>query len=75
MTTYKNNSRALNYFRDGNEKIINKDYTGAINSYSIAIGIIPKYTFVFFNRGLAKQKLGLYHQAIIDFEEVLQFFS
>lgn len=49
------------------------DHNDAINAYSRAIELNPKYGAAYFNRGCAYYALGNYGQAIKDYEKAIEF--
>jgi tetratricopeptide (TPR) repeat protein len=45
------------YFNNGNEKIKQADFTGAIADFTRAININPKYGDAYYNRGIVKAEI------------------
>ncbi|MDA2920748.1 tetratricopeptide repeat protein [Desulfobacterota bacterium AH_259_B03_O07] len=52
------------YFEIGYEKFNRGDYKGAIQNYTKAIELNPKYATAYINRAAAKGKLGKFKEAV-----------
>ena len=59
-------------FNRGITKCNNKDYSGAISDFTIAIKIDPSKATCFYNRGLAKSYIQDYRGAISDFTSAIE---
>ena len=59
------------YYHRGNAKIKLKDFQGAIDDYTKAIGINPNNASFYKNRASAKNELGDYQGAIPDFDKAI----
>ncbi len=57
------------YYKQGNEKAQNGDYTGAIELFTQTIGLQPENAYAWYNRGIAKSLLNDYAEAQKDFEQ------
>ncbi|WP_269609270.1 CHAT domain-containing protein [Prochlorococcus marinus] len=60
------------FFNSGFEKQESGDHEGAIEDYSKALEIDPKYVLVWWGRGLSKNQLGDYQGAIDDYSKALE---
>lgn len=60
------------YILRGNTKYTARDYPGAIQEYSSAIAINPRYSLAYSNRGLAKYYLNDFQNAITDFTKSIE---
>jgi tetratricopeptide (TPR) repeat protein len=69
-----NNQTAINYFKQGTEKMSASDYTGAIISLSQAITLDPKYYKAYANRGAARINVQDFKGAIEDINRALKCF-
>lgn len=58
---------AEEYFKAGREKYMNKDYKGAIDDHTKAIGLKMDYGVAYYNRGLSKAAAGDFKGAIADY--------
>ncbi len=61
-------SSAETYFQSGNKKSELGDYSGSIIDYDAAIDLKPDFAYVYYNRGIAKDKLGKICDAESDFQ-------
>ena len=68
----KQSISAETYLLWGNVKYHLDDYAGAIKDYTAAIQIKPDYADAYYNRGLAKDLLGLHFSAISDFDTAIR---
>ena len=59
------------YLRQGNLKLDNKDWKGAILDFDHAIAINPSYGQAYNYRGLAKYSINDYEVAILDYQKAL----
>lgn len=66
------NDLLMTYFIDGLVKTKNKDYNGAIASYSKAIELENNSLYLFTSRGISKRYLKDYYGASIDFSKAIQ---
>jgi len=69
--TYIDNISSL-YFTRGNIKSDMQDYPGAIENYSRAIELDPKYANAYNNRGIAKSDMQDYPGAISDYSRAIE---
>ena len=60
------------YFEQGLEKFDSGNYQGAIDDYTKAIEINPKYDLAYSNRGVARVKLGDTQGAIADYNKAIE---
>lgn len=60
------------YFKLGNQQLDQKDYDGAIRSFSECIRLNPSADGCYFNRGLANRNKQNYDGAIADFTQVIK---
>lgn len=67
MSFYGYNQTAESVKMQGNDRFNSQDYEGAISYYTRAIEIDPKYAAAYYNRGMAKIKMGQKENACIDF--------
>ncbi len=58
---------AESYFEIGYQLLQTKDYQGAINNFNQALAIYPKWTKIYYYRGLARYQLGDIKGAKKDF--------
>lgn len=65
-------NKALIYFNAGSEKVIKKNYHGAITDLSEAIRLDTGFIQAYENRGVAKYYLQDYNGAIADFTKALE---
>ena len=65
-------SKKTNLKKIGNEKFGEKDYKGAIEEYSKAIMLDPKFKEAYRNRGMAKHELQDYQGAIADYSKAIE---
>ncbi len=63
---------AEDYVNSGLVKFNNKDYSGAIDDYSIAIAKDPGFIKAYLNRGRAKGQLGDFAGAIADYTQIIE---
>jgi len=63
--------QAKKYYKMGSEKQQLQDYQGAIDFYSKAIKIKPKYAEAYFERGRSKCEIGNFGEAIFDFNKAI----
>ena len=63
---------ALEWFDNGYEKAISGDYKGAIEDFTKAIELVPKYAPAYDYRGNTKGRLGDYRGAIQDFTKAIE---
>ena len=63
--------KAEKYYKMGNEKQQLQDYQGAIDYYSKAIKLKPKYAEAYFKRGRSKYQIENYGEAILDFNKAI----
>ncbi len=69
ITTLAYAQTAEDYFKSGNTKYDLKDYKGAIQDYTKAIELNPKYADAYYNRGIAKIELGQKDNGCLDFSK------
>ena len=67
--------RYKEFLKNGIELIQKEDFHSAITEFSNAIKFAPKSSIIFYNRGLAYNRLKEYNLAIIDFSTVLELDS
>ncbi|MCA2902157.1 MAG: tetratricopeptide repeat protein [Microcystis sp. M035S1] len=60
------------WFEQGNQKVINGDFIGAIASYDRALEFKPDYHGAWYNRGIALGNLGRFEQAIASWDRALE---
>src|SRR6476469_1504085 len=63
---------ALRFYNDGNIKKKSNDYKGAIEDYTKAIALHPKYSQAYNNRGSAEGSLSDFKKALADFNKAVQ---
>ena len=63
---------ATPYFNRGDNFFNSGKYQEAIDNYTKAIKLNPKFTGAYFNRGYARQKLSQYQEAIADLTKVAE---
>lgn len=63
--------KAIDLFNRANEKIEFRDYENAVELYTEALAIWPKFKEAFKNRGIANSLLKKNSEAIADFDEAL----
>lgn len=63
---------AKDWFEKGKALSQSGDKYGAVNAYSKAIELDPKYTFAYNNRGFTYDKLGDNKRAIADFDRAIE---
>jgi len=63
---------AIEYYKNGNDKLFRNDFSGAIIDYSIAIKSDSFYVNPYNNRGIAYNKLGDNNAAIKDFTSAIR---
>ncbi|NCR54186.1 MAG: tetratricopeptide repeat protein [Microcystis aeruginosa L211-07] len=61
------------WFEQGNQKVINGDFIGAIASWDRALEIKPDYHLAWNNRGVALGNLGRLEEAIASYDQALEF--
>ncbi len=66
---------ALEYNNQGDTKYEKSDYKGALEDYSKAIKLDPKYAQAYFNRGMAKENLNDNDGAINDYTTAIKLDS
>jgi tetratricopeptide (TPR) repeat protein len=66
---------AIEYCSDGEIKITNQDYRGAIADFNQAIENNPRYSTAYYHRGRAKMYLQDYRGAILDITKVIELNS
>lgn len=64
--------KSILYFRDGNKKVISCNYTGALNSFTMAIAHCQNSAIAYYNRGLVNGKLAYYIESIYDFKRSIK---
>ena len=64
-------SKAIDYVKKGDRKLLIDDYSGALTDYTQAIMLRPEFADAYFNRGRAKQGLGDYQGAIADYSKAV----
>ena len=64
------------YFKNGNLKIKEKDYYGAIADFTKSIELMSpsssNYAYAFYNRGLSKSNLKDYYGAVADYTKAIE---
>ncbi|KAM4042039.1 tetratricopeptide repeat protein 32 isoform 2-T3 [Anomaloglossus baeobatrachus] len=60
------------YNNRGQIKYLRVDFYEAMDDYTEAIRINPKFEVPFYNRGLIRYRLGFFDDAMKDFQKVLQ---
>lgn len=60
------------YFQRGKDRFKLKDYQGAIEAYTKAIEIDPRFYEAWYNRGISKGELLDYKSAISDFTTAIE---
>ncbi|KAG8541839.1 hypothetical protein GDO81_028147 [Engystomops pustulosus] len=63
---------AVAYNNRGQIKYFRVDFYEAIDDYTEAIRVNPKFEVPYYNRGLILYRLGFYDEAIKDFQKVLE---
>lgn len=63
---------SIAYNNRGQIKYFRVDFYEAMDDYTEAIRINPKFEVPYYNRGLILYRLGFYDEAIKDFQKVLQ---
>jgi len=66
------NDQSVTYYKNGKAKAELKDYKGAIDEYTKAIEVNPKYALAYRGRGAAKVQLDDYRGAITDFTKAIE---
>ncbi len=61
------------YYKSGNEKAKNNDYSGAIADYCKAIELDPKFSKPYYNRAVALSSLGNNKKAIDDYSKYIEW--
>jgi len=69
ITTLAYAKTAEDYLKAGNTKYELKDYKGAIKYYNKAIELNPDLAEAYYNRGIAKIRLGQKDDGCFDFSE------
>jgi tetratricopeptide (TPR) repeat protein len=64
---------ALNFYNNGNSKKKAKDFKGAIQDFTKAIEINPKYSSAYNNRGSARGSLSDFKNALADFNKAVEY--
>ncbi len=64
--------QSVTYYKNGKAKAELKDYKGAIDEYTKAIEVNPKYALAYRGRGAAKVQLDDYSGAITDFTKAIE---
>ncbi len=62
---------AYNHYSHGHIKLHKNDFVGAIEYFTKAIDLNPKFTDAYTNRGLAKEKRGDIARAIADYKQAI----
>ncbi len=63
---------ALSFFREGNYSLKLQQYNNAIENYTRAIDIEPKFVLAYYNRGVTSNLLGNNNDAITDYTRVIE---
>jgi tetratricopeptide (TPR) repeat protein len=71
----KENQLSNQYIQDGANCLINKQYKEALEYFNQAAKLTPKNGIIYFNKGIALDKLGKYQEAISEFDKALEFFN
>ena len=71
----KENQLSNKYIQDGANCLINKQYKEALEYFNQAVKLTPKNGVIYFNKGIALDKLGKYQEAISEFDKALEFFN
>ena len=66
------NKNALGYSISGSDKVARKDYSGAVEDFSMAIKLDPTFKQAYENRGVAKFYLQDYNGAILDYTRAIE---
>ena len=66
------NKNALGYTISGSDKVARKDYSGAVEDFSMAIKLDPNFKQAYENRGVAKFYLQDYNGAIQDYNRAIE---
>ena len=69
------NLTAIEWFEKGYASDTSGNYNDAVNAYSKAIVLDPKYVEAYYKRGFAYSKLGQYQRAIKDYDEAIRLKS
>jgi tetratricopeptide (TPR) repeat protein len=72
IQTYSGNNAAKEYLRTGDIKFKTGNYTGAIQDFTRAIQLDPKYVKAYLDRGVANKNLGNYKDAIKDYTRAIE---
>lgn len=67
-----NEHAALRFYNQGLDKLADKDYEGAIASFTQVLRLTPQYDMAYFNRANAQKQLGKYQAAIDDYSKALE---
>uniref|UniRef100_A0A8C5BBY5 Tetratricopeptide repeat domain 32 n=1 Tax=Gadus morhua TaxID=8049 RepID=A0A8C5BBY5_GADMO len=63
---------AAAYNSRGQIRYLRVDFTEAMEDYTEAIGVDPRFEIPFYNRGLIHYRLGFFEEAKRDFQQVLK---
>ncbi|CAL8315262.1 unnamed protein product [Boreogadus saida] len=63
---------AAAYNSRGQIRYLRVDFTEAMDDYTEAIGVDPRFAIPFYNRGLIHYRLGFFEEAKRDFQQVLK---
>ena len=66
------NKNALGYSISGSDKVARKDYSGAVEDFSMAIKLDPTFKQAYENRGVAKFYLQDYNGAILNYTRAIE---
>ncbi len=73
VTSLSYSQTAEEYFKKAQDKFrINQGSIGAIEDFTIAINLNPKYEEAYYWRGIIKHELGDFQGAIEDFTEAIE---
>ena len=63
---------AIKWYEKGYASVMSGDHSNAINAFTKAIELEPKYTGAYITRGIAYGELGNYRQAIENFKKAIE---
>jgi tetratricopeptide (TPR) repeat protein len=69
---YASGDEALTFFEEGQLRISDREWDGAIEFFTEAIRLDPQFTRAYLNRGFAYDQKGDYDRAIADYTEVIR---